>query len=36
MNLELIEGVLEGAGAEDVEASLEPVPVHCCVTMGAG
>jgi predicted ArsR family transcriptional regulator len=36
MNLGVIEGILEGAGAEDVEASLEPETGRCCVTMRAG
>jgi predicted ArsR family transcriptional regulator len=35
MNLGVIEGILEGAGADDVEARLEPEPGRCCVTMRA-
>jgi len=36
MNLHVVEGILEGAGAEGVEASLEPAPGRCCVTLRAG
>jgi predicted ArsR family transcriptional regulator len=35
MNLDVVEGVLEGAGAVDVEAALEPSPGRCCVTLRA-
>ncbi len=35
MNLDVIEGVLEGAGASDVEARLNPSPGRCCVTIVA-
>src|SRR6516165_8168685 len=30
MNLGVIEGILEGAGATEVEASLDPAPGRCC------
>lgn len=33
MNLSLIEGVLEGVGTNDVTATLEPRPGHCCVVL---
>ena len=33
MNLDMVKGVLEGAGAADVEAALEPRPGRCCVTL---
>jgi len=33
MNLALIEGVLEGLGADHVSASLAPRPGHCCVVL---
>jgi predicted ArsR family transcriptional regulator len=36
MNLGVIEGILEGAGATEVEASLDPAPGRCCVTMRVG
>jgi predicted ArsR family transcriptional regulator len=36
MNLGVIEGILEGAGATEVEASLSPAPGRCCVTMRVG
>jgi predicted ArsR family transcriptional regulator len=36
MNLGVIQGVLEGAGAEGVEASLDPEPGRCCVTLRVG
>jgi predicted ArsR family transcriptional regulator len=35
MNLDMVTGVLEGAGAADVEARLEPTPGRCCVTLRA-
>jgi len=31
MNLQLLGGVLEGAGADDLTACLHPTPGHCCV-----
>lgn len=36
MNLAYIEGVLDGAQARDVSASLDPKPGRCCVTLRAG
>jgi predicted ArsR family transcriptional regulator len=33
MNLALVEGVLEGAGAGDWRARLDPAPGYCCVTL---
>ena len=36
MNLNMLEGVLEGAAAPDLTARLDPTPGRCCVTMHAG
>ena len=33
MNLEVVGGVLEGAGATDMTARLDPAPGRCCVTV---
>lgn len=33
MNLALVEGVLEGAGAAGWSARLDPMPDHCCVSL---
>ena len=33
MNLGLVEGVVEGMGAVDLQASLEFRPGECCVTV---
>lgn len=33
MNLQLLRGVLEGAGASDVAAHLRPTPGRCCVRL---
>jgi predicted ArsR family transcriptional regulator len=33
MNLSFMEGVLEGLGASGVEATLDPQPGRCCVTL---
>src|SRR5829696_3395674 len=33
MNLAVMEGVLEGMGAPDVEATLDPQPGRCCVVL---
>jgi predicted ArsR family transcriptional regulator len=33
MNLDLIEGVLEGLGADGLRARLAPSPGRCCVTV---
>lgn len=33
MNLALIQGMAEGAGADGVEPVLDPRPEHCCVTL---
>jgi predicted ArsR family transcriptional regulator len=33
MNLQLLDGVLEGAGAADLTASLQPSPGRCCVRL---
>jgi predicted ArsR family transcriptional regulator len=33
MNLSLLEGVLDGMQATDLEARLEPTPGRCCVTL---
>jgi hypothetical protein len=36
MNLELLSGVIDGAGGADVlEARLAPQPGYCCVRMKA-
>jgi predicted ArsR family transcriptional regulator len=34
MNLDLLDGMLESLAAPNVEASLDPSPRRCCVTMG--
>lgn len=31
MNLDFVEGLLEGAGADDLQAVLDPAPGRCCV-----
>lgn len=33
MNVALVQGVLDGAGADDLEAVLDPKPGRCCVTV---
>jgi predicted ArsR family transcriptional regulator len=33
MNLDLLDGLLEGTGRDDLEASLDPAPDRCCVTI---
>ena len=35
MNLELIEGILTGLGADGLRPVLDPRPGHCCVVIGA-
>jgi len=35
MNLALVEGLLEGLGAEGVNARLDPLPGRCCVALAA-
>ena len=35
MNLAFMEGIIEGAGAEGVSATLDPQPGRCCVTLRA-
>jgi len=35
MNLAFMEGILEGAGADGVNATLDPQPGRCCVTLRA-
>jgi hypothetical protein len=35
MNLELLQGVLEGLGPTGLRAYLDPAPRQCCVRMGA-
>lgn len=35
MNLAFMEGVVEGAGADGVSATLDPQPGQCCVTLRA-
>jgi predicted ArsR family transcriptional regulator len=34
MNLMLIEGLVEGLGADDVHPVLDPRPGFCCVALG--
>jgi predicted ArsR family transcriptional regulator len=34
MNLTLIEGLVEGLGADDVHPVLDPRPGYCCVALG--
>jgi predicted ArsR family transcriptional regulator len=36
MNLDMLEGLLEGAAAPDLTARLNPDPGRCCVTVHAG
>jgi predicted ArsR family transcriptional regulator len=36
MNLDLIDGVLEGMGESGLSARLDPAPGRCCVTVRAG
>lgn len=36
MNLALLQGLLDGLGAEDLRAVLDPVPDRCCVRLTAG
>jgi predicted ArsR family transcriptional regulator len=36
MNLDMLEGLLEGAVAPDLTAHLDPTPGRCCVTVHAG
>ena len=31
MNLDLLNGVLEGIGLDDVTVRLDPAPGYCCV-----
>jgi predicted ArsR family transcriptional regulator len=33
MNLDLLDGLLEATGRDDLEAALEPAPGRCCVTI---
>ena len=33
MNLEYVEGILEGLGVDDVQAALDPAPGRCCVRL---
>jgi predicted ArsR family transcriptional regulator len=33
MNLELLRGLLDGAGAEGIEARMDPLPDGCCVAI---
>jgi predicted ArsR family transcriptional regulator len=35
MNLAFLEGIVEGAGADGVSATLDPQPGQCCVTLRA-
>jgi predicted ArsR family transcriptional regulator len=35
MNLALVEGLLDGLGAEGVNARLDPMPGRCCVALGS-
>jgi predicted ArsR family transcriptional regulator len=34
MNLALVEGLLEGLGADGLQPVLDPRPGHCCVAIG--
>ena len=36
MNLALIEGLVAGLGANDLQPALDPQPEHCCVVIGSG
>jgi predicted ArsR family transcriptional regulator len=36
MNLALIEGLVAGLGANDLQPALDPQPGHCCVVIGSG
>jgi predicted ArsR family transcriptional regulator len=36
MNLDMLQGLLEGAAAPDLTARLDPAPGRCCVTVTAG
>jgi predicted ArsR family transcriptional regulator len=36
MNLRLLDGLLEGAGAEELTARLQPTPGRCCVRLEPG
>jgi hypothetical protein len=36
MNLDMLDGLLEGAAAPDLTAHLDPTPGRCCVTVHAG
>jgi predicted ArsR family transcriptional regulator len=36
MNLDMLEGLLEGAAAPELTARLDPAPGRCCVTVRAG
>jgi predicted ArsR family transcriptional regulator len=36
MNLDMLQGLLEGAAAPDLTARLEPAPGRCCVSVHAG
>jgi predicted ArsR family transcriptional regulator len=36
MNLALIEGLVAGLGANDLQPALDPQPGHCCVVIGNG
>jgi len=36
MNLRLLDGLLEGAGAAELTARLQPTPGRCCVRLEPG